>query len=154
MTIPRIERVITILDEVFWKLRVSFDGVVTKKNVFSEFSNHIETHLDVVVEVLKVQRSVYFEFCLDEDFTESWWADIMFQSPDVTIFCELSHSNGGTLMLASTTVVSSWAFGEPFWVREDFKVLIWSVIAEIIVLKSSVNFVIFSSQSCLLDLIS
>ena len=68
MNIPIIVRVIKIWDEVLFKLRVSFDGLVSRKEVFSESSNRIETHLDVVVEVLEVQRSVSFEFYLDEEF--------------------------------------------------------------------------------------
>ena len=47
---------------------MSVDGLVTTKKVFSESSHIIETNLNVVVEVLKVQSIVSFEFCLDEDF--------------------------------------------------------------------------------------
>ena len=54
LKIPRIGRVITICDEVFFKLRVYFDGLVTRKKVLSESRHRIETHIDVVVEVLKV----------------------------------------------------------------------------------------------------
>ena len=43
----------------------SFDGLVTRKEIFSESSHRIDTHLDVVKEVLEIQRSVSFEFCLD-----------------------------------------------------------------------------------------
>ena len=53
MNIPRIGRVMNIWDELFFKLRVSFDGLVTSKKVFSESSHRIETHLDVFVEVLE-----------------------------------------------------------------------------------------------------
>ena len=53
MNIPRILRVITIWDEVFFKLRVFFDGLVSRKKVSSDSSHHNETHLDVVVEVLE-----------------------------------------------------------------------------------------------------
>ena len=60
-----IRRVIAIWDEVFYKLRVSFNGLVTRKEVLSESSHRIETHLDVVKEVLEIQSSVSFEFCLD-----------------------------------------------------------------------------------------
>ena len=49
-----------------------FDGLVIRKKVFSESSHCIETYLDVVVEVIEVQSSVDFEFCLDEDFIELW----------------------------------------------------------------------------------
>ena len=40
--------------------------MVNGKKFLSESSNCIETHIDVVVEVLKVQSSVTCEFCLDE----------------------------------------------------------------------------------------
>ena len=65
LDITVIGRVITIWDEVFCKLRVSIDGLVTSKKFFSESSHRIETHLDAVVEVLEVHRSVYFELFLD-----------------------------------------------------------------------------------------
>ena len=66
LEIPRIGRVVTIWDEVFCKLRVSFDGLVTRKKVLSESSHRIETHIYVVVEVIEVQSSVSFEFYIDE----------------------------------------------------------------------------------------
>ena len=66
LEIPGIGRVITIWDEVFCKLRVYFDGLVNRKDIFSESSHHIETYLDVVVEVLDTQISVPFDFCLYE----------------------------------------------------------------------------------------
>ena len=47
---------------------MSFDGLVSSKKVFSESSNFIVTHIDVVVEVLEVQISLAFEFCINEDF--------------------------------------------------------------------------------------
>ena len=68
LIIPRIGRVITIWEKVFFKIRVSFDGLISRKKVFSESSRRIEIHLDVVVEVIEVQISVSFEFFLDEDF--------------------------------------------------------------------------------------
>ena len=49
MHIPGIGRMIPICDEVFFKIRVSFDGLVTRKEVFSESSQRIETNPDVVV---------------------------------------------------------------------------------------------------------
>ena len=49
LNVPRIGRVITIWCEVFFKIRVSFDGLVTRKTFFSEYSHRIETHIDVVV---------------------------------------------------------------------------------------------------------
>ena len=61
-------REIPIWDEVFCKIRVSVDGLVKIKKVFSEYSHLIETHVYVVVEVLKVHISVSFELCLDEEF--------------------------------------------------------------------------------------
>ena len=65
MSIPIIWRVIMISNEVFFKLRVSYDGLVSRNKVFPKSSNCIETHLDVVVEVVEVQTIVAFEFCLD-----------------------------------------------------------------------------------------
>ena len=56
--IPRIVRVIMIWDKVFFKLRVSFYGLVRRKKVLSESSQCIETHLGEVVEVIDVKRSV------------------------------------------------------------------------------------------------
>ena len=72
MNIPILARVITIWDEILFKTRVSFDGLVTRKKVFSEFSHLIDTYIDVAVEVLETQISVSFEFCLDEEFIEFW----------------------------------------------------------------------------------
>ena len=63
---------IAIWDKVFFKLRFSFDGLVIRKEVFSESSHCIERHLDVVKEVLEIQSSVSFEFCLDEELIEFW----------------------------------------------------------------------------------
>ena len=59
---------ITIWDEVLFKLRVSFDVMVISKKVLLESSNLIETYINVVVEVIKAQSSVSFDFCIDEDF--------------------------------------------------------------------------------------
>ena len=72
LDIPVIGRVIAIWDEVLFKLRVSFDGLLSSKKVFSEYSHRIEAHLDVVVEFLEIQSSVSFEFCLDEELIEFW----------------------------------------------------------------------------------
>ena len=63
---------ITIEYKLFFKLRLSLDGLVTKKKVFSESSHHIDTYLDVVVGFLEVQRSVASEFYIDKDFIEFW----------------------------------------------------------------------------------
>ena len=57
--------VITIWDELFFKLRVYFDLLVSSKKVFSYYSHLIERHPDVVVKFLEVQISVTFEFCLN-----------------------------------------------------------------------------------------
>ena len=62
-----IERVIAIWDEVFVKLIFSFDGLVTRKEVLLESSYRIEAHIDVVIEVLEIQSSVSFEFCIDQE---------------------------------------------------------------------------------------
>ena len=72
LDIPGIGRVIAIWDEVFVKLRFSFDGLVTRKEVFSESSHRIDAHLDVVTEILEIHSSVSFELCLDEDLVEFW----------------------------------------------------------------------------------
>ena len=72
LDIPRIGKVIAIWDELFFKLRVSFDGLVIRKEVFYEYIHHIETHLDVVKEFIEIQSSVSFEFCLDEEIIEFW----------------------------------------------------------------------------------
>ena len=72
LNIPIVERVITIWDELFCKLRVSFDGLVIRNKVLSKSSHRIETHIDVVVEVLEVQISVSFGLCIDEEFIEFW----------------------------------------------------------------------------------
>ena len=55
-----------------FKLRVYFDGLVIRKEVFSEPSNSIETHLDVIIDFFEIQSSVSFEFCLDEELIEFW----------------------------------------------------------------------------------
>ena len=60
MEIPEIGRVIAIWDEVFFKLRVSFDVLVIRKEVLLDFILRIETYPDVVVEFIELQRSVTF----------------------------------------------------------------------------------------------
>ena len=55
-------------DKLLFKLRVSFDGLVIRKNVLSKSSHRIETHIDVVVEFIEVHRSVAFELYLDDEF--------------------------------------------------------------------------------------
>ena len=54
MSITRIGRVIAIWDKIFFKLRVSFDRIVSRKKIFLESSHRIETHLDLVVKVIEV----------------------------------------------------------------------------------------------------
>ena len=65
MEITVLVRVIAIWDNVLFKLRVSFDGLVIRKKVLSESSHRIQRHLDVVKEVLGIYSSVSFEFYLD-----------------------------------------------------------------------------------------
>ena len=57
-----------IRDEVLFKIRVSFDELVTRKKVLYEYNNCIDIYLNVVVKVLEVQSSVAFELCIDEEF--------------------------------------------------------------------------------------
>ena len=68
LKIPIIGRVITIWYEVFFKLGVYFDGLVSRKKVFLDSIHIIHTRIDVFVEVLYAHRSVSFELCLDEKF--------------------------------------------------------------------------------------
>ena len=134
---------------VFWCNGKQEEGIIE--------SHCIYTHIDVVAEVLEVHSSVYFEFCIYEEFIELWWADIMFKSPHTTNFSDFPLSNGGDLLLARTTVLCYGGFGESLWVGNHFKALIWYVIYVVddasIALKSSVSFIIFSSDSCLLAFI-
>ena len=64
--------VIKIWNKVFFKIIVYFDGLVIRKKVLLESCNHIETHIDVVVEALEVHISVSFELCLDKYSIELW----------------------------------------------------------------------------------
>ena len=68
LCIPIIGRVRTILDEVSFKFRVSFDGLLIRKKDFLESRNQIETYFDVVAEAIEVQSSVAFDFCSNENF--------------------------------------------------------------------------------------
>ena len=74
------------------------------------------------------------------------------------IFVDRPPSNGGALMLSGITVVGYGYFGESLCVGDDFRVLILSVIYVKddvrIALKSSMSFIIFSSESCFLAFIS
>ena len=68
LSIPIIGRMIMICDKLLLRTRVSFDGTVTRKKIFLESGNCIETHIYVFVEVLEVHISVNFDLCLDEEF--------------------------------------------------------------------------------------
>ena len=72
LSITRIGRVITICDKVLFKIRMSFDGLVSINKVLLESSHRIETHIDMFVEFLEVQSSSSFEFCIDKEFIELW----------------------------------------------------------------------------------
>ena len=63
---------IAIWDKLIFKIRVSFDGLVIRKEIFSESSHRIYTHLDFVIEILEIQISVSFELCIDEELIEFW----------------------------------------------------------------------------------
>ena len=72
-----------------------------------------------------------------------------FRAHMLPIFIDFPPSNGGSFLLAGTTVVGYRDFGELLWVDKDLKVLILSVIDVMddssIYLKSYVRF-IFSHQ--------
>ena len=68
MITTRIGRVIMIWDKVFFTIRVSFDGMVSRKKVLLGSSNGIEIYLDVVVKVLELHGSIDFELCIEEEF--------------------------------------------------------------------------------------
>ena len=72
LIIKRIGKVIKIWDEVLFKLRMPFDGMVTMKKILFYYSHCMDTYIDVVVEVIEVHISVAFDFYLDEDFIEFW----------------------------------------------------------------------------------
>ena len=65
-------RVITIWDEIFLKLVVSFDGLVRREKVFSESSHDIGIHIYVFGNVFEFQISVSFDFCLGEELKGFW----------------------------------------------------------------------------------
>ena len=144
LSITRIGRVITIWDKVFFKLRVSFDGLVSSKKVLLESSHRIETHLDVVAEVLEVQSSVDFEFYLDEDFIEFGWDDLMFESPHATNFCRMSTFEWWSPLVSRDHSGRILSLGEYFLSGEDFEILIWSIIDVIIAVRFSVRLFVFS----------
>ena len=60
----------TICRYLLLKIGVPFDGIVIMKEVFSYSSKGIETHLDVVVLIIKTQSSVSFLFYIDEELVE------------------------------------------------------------------------------------
>ena len=90
LNIPTIGRLITIWNEVFFKLRVSFDGLVIRKKVFKECSHRIDIHIDVFVEVIELYISVAFDLCIDDYFIELWWAYLTFENPHATNLCRIS----------------------------------------------------------------
>ena len=91
LEIPGVGDVIAIWDKSLFKLRFLVDGQVIRKKVYLESIHRIERHLDVVIEVLEIQSSVSFEFCLDEELIEYWLADLMFEGPHATnIFGDVS----------------------------------------------------------------
>ena len=67
---------------------------------------------------------------------------------------DFSPSNGGALLLAGTMVVGSRGLNVSLWVGEGYILSSWFEITESIVSNFTVNRVIFSSEPCLLDLIS
>ena len=64
LDIPGTGRVIAIWDEVLFTISVSFVGLVNRKEVFYESNQRIDTHIDVVIEVLEIQISVSFNLFL------------------------------------------------------------------------------------------
>ena len=72
LEIPGVGGVIAIWYKAFFKLRVYFDGLEIRKEVYFDSSHRINRHIDVVIEILEIQSRVSFEFCLDEELIESW----------------------------------------------------------------------------------
>ena len=118
LRIPIIERVREIWYKVFFEPRVSFDVMVRRKKTFLDSSHRIETHPGVFEEVLEVHRSVYFDFCLDGDFIDFFEIISCLMVRMAPIFVEFPPSNCGAYLLASTTVVGYWAFGETIFSGE------------------------------------
>ena len=109
--ISRIGRVIPICDEVFFKIIVSFGDLVISNKVLLGSSCHIYAYTDMVVEFLEFQISVAFEFCLDEDFIEFWWADPIFEIPHASIFCRISTFQWWSLLVIrdhTCRILSLW----------------------------------------------
>ena len=140
-----------IWDEVFFELIVPFDRLVSMKKILWGSSHHIETHIDMFVEVIEVHISVSFEFYLDEEFIEFWWADLMFESPHATICYRIPTLQLWVFLViqehSDIILLLSWIF---FLYDEDFKILIWFIIDAIIPVGYVMSFSIFSSKSCLL----
>ena len=61
---------IAIWEKSFFKIIFLVDGQIIRKKVYLESSNRIERNLDVFIEVLEIQSSVSFEFCLDGELIE------------------------------------------------------------------------------------
>ena len=59
-------------DNVFFKIIVLLDVQEIRKKVKSEFSDSMERHLDVVIEILDIQSRFSFEFNLDEELIKYW----------------------------------------------------------------------------------
>ena len=72
MDIPITGIVIMVWNEVFFKIRVYFDGLLSRMKVFWEYSQRINTYIDVIVEVIEAQSSVSIYFCIEEEFIEFW----------------------------------------------------------------------------------
>ena len=51
---------------------MSSDGIEIKKKVLLYSLHRIESRIYVVIEIIEVQRSVSFEFCLYDEFIEFW----------------------------------------------------------------------------------
>ena len=64
MCITGIVKVRAILNKLFFKIIVSFDVLATRKEVLSGSGHRMETHLDVVVEIIEVPISVSFSYIL------------------------------------------------------------------------------------------
>ena len=57
---------------MFMKLRVLFDTLVCRRALLLESRHHIESHLDVVVEIIELYISFPFKLHFDEEFIEFW----------------------------------------------------------------------------------
>ena len=80
-----------IWNKVLFKLVLSFDGLVSRKDIFSYYIHRIEKDIGVVVDITEVQSSVSFRFYLGEDFIDFCWADIVIEGPHATIFNRISN---------------------------------------------------------------